>query len=168
MAAIPSATRREIRSTIIHNLSNSASPLFMDVNLNEKAFVPIGDINMHLPMQITDYTDSFSSLIHAENVRLTLLSKRHLPVDIHSVSPPTRTPPAICIHRVPNGLQRSAVFHPTLWYQRTTTLRLLSRRRTQQQTNLPAISSARLRNRAGCLHFPTDPVRGHRKRPRRS
>ncbi|KIX06977.1 fumarylacetoacetase [Rhinocladiella mackenziei CBS 650.93] len=67
-AALPAEERRWIRSTIIQNLFNSKSLLFTDSDLNEKAFVPMDHVQMHLPMIITDYTDSFSSLIHAQNL----------------------------------------------------------------------------------------------------
>jgi fumarylacetoacetase len=71
-AAFEASERRWVRSTIIENVSSGNSQLFTDPSLNEKAFVPAGDVEMHLPMKITDYTDSFSSLIHAENVPIAV------------------------------------------------------------------------------------------------
>lgn len=53
---------------IIDAITNPQSLLSTNTTLNEKAFVPIQNVTMHLPMRITDYTDSFSSLIHAQNV----------------------------------------------------------------------------------------------------
>lgn len=67
-AAFETSERQWIRSVIIESLSSSQSLLFTDPVLNKAAFVPIKDAEMHLPMKITDYTDSFSSLVHAENV----------------------------------------------------------------------------------------------------
>ncbi|KIW99294.1 fumarylacetoacetase [Cladophialophora bantiana CBS 173.52] len=66
-AALPAEHRKRVRSTIIENLSKADSMLFTIAELNEKAFVAAKEVQMHLPMKITDYTDSFSSLIHAQN-----------------------------------------------------------------------------------------------------
>ncbi|KIW85995.1 fumarylacetoacetase [Fonsecaea pedrosoi CBS 271.37] len=66
-AALEGSERRWVRQTIIENVTSEKSVLFTDQDLNEKAFVLARDTQMHLPMDITDYTDSFSSLIHAEN-----------------------------------------------------------------------------------------------------
>lgn len=62
------ADRRAVRATIIESLSNGSSPLFKDVSLNDEAFVHISDVQMHLPMTITDYADFLYFLVHAENV----------------------------------------------------------------------------------------------------
>ena len=72
-AALPANSRRRVRTTIIENLSNPKSLLFTDPELNGKAFVPSKLVRMHLPMQIANYTDSVSSLIHAQNVLLFAL-----------------------------------------------------------------------------------------------
>ncbi|KAF2101143.1 putative fumarylacetoacetate hydrolase [Rhizodiscina lignyota] len=72
-ATFPAADRRAVRTTIVENLTNGSSALYKDDALNTAAFVPLGKIQMHLPMTITDYTDFFCSLVHAENA-LRLLS----------------------------------------------------------------------------------------------
>ncbi len=66
-ASLSLGIRRWTRETIIASLSDPASPLFFKSDLHDKIFVPIGQVQMHLPMKITNYTDSFSSLIHAQN-----------------------------------------------------------------------------------------------------
>lgn len=84
--------RRWVRSTIIQNITNAKSLLFTDAALNEKAFVPLSDVQMHLPMKIGNYTDSFASLIHAENVlcsKVPLLVLTH--ADVSSVSTSSRS-----------------------------------------------------------------------------
>lgn len=67
-AAFETSDRRWVRSMLIDAITNPQSCLVTDTALNAKAFVPIEHVTMHLPMKITDYTDSFSSLIHAQNV----------------------------------------------------------------------------------------------------
>ncbi|KEF53143.1 uncharacterized protein A1O9_11052 [Exophiala aquamarina CBS 119918] len=59
--------RGHIRAAIIKHLTTQSSPLFENKELNDRAFIPLEQVQMHLPMSITDYTDFFSSLVHAEN-----------------------------------------------------------------------------------------------------
>lgn len=49
-------------------LSQKGSPLFSDTSLREKAFFSLDAAQLHLPFAITDYTDFFSSKVHAINV----------------------------------------------------------------------------------------------------
>lgn len=67
-ASLPPNARTKIRATVIKSLSDPKSLLYTDEALNVAAFVQVTDVHMHLPMKITDYTDSFSSLVHAQNV----------------------------------------------------------------------------------------------------
>lgn len=76
-AAFPAADRSLVRLTIIQELSRPDSPLFKDDELNGRAFVPRLKVRMHMPMSITDYSDSFGSLIHAQNVSVFLQSVEH-------------------------------------------------------------------------------------------
>ena len=69
-AALPSSDRTRVRKLIIQNLQDGSSPLFNDEGLNDKAFLPMEQVQMHLPMSIGDYTDFFSSYVHAQNVRV--------------------------------------------------------------------------------------------------
>lgn len=41
--------------------------------VHDKAFIPITDVQMHLPMDIGDYTDFFVGYHHAVNVRQSLI-----------------------------------------------------------------------------------------------
>lgn len=78
-AALPISDRRTVREIIIHHLTTAESPLFKDESLQQTAFIPIQNVTMHLPMRLTDYTDFYSSLVHADKVRLiqTLEVKQH-------------------------------------------------------------------------------------------
>ncbi|KIV92636.1 fumarylacetoacetase [Exophiala mesophila] len=66
-AALPAADRARVRLLIIDLLSQSESMLFQNAELNNKAFILKDHVTMHVPMAITDYSDSFGSLIHANN-----------------------------------------------------------------------------------------------------
>lgn len=68
-AALPTKDRSLVRTIIMDNLSNSKSPLFENQELNSQAFIPLDEVQMHMPLSITDYTDFFSSFVHADNVR---------------------------------------------------------------------------------------------------
>lgn len=57
-----------MRSAIIKVLSDKDSTIFVNTQLNEDAFLPRSRTKMHIPMDTTDYSDSFCSLIHAQNV----------------------------------------------------------------------------------------------------
>jgi hypothetical protein len=69
-AALDAGKRRRVRKEIINMLSRPDSTLFTDLTLNNEAFFRRVDVDMHMPMAITDYSDSSGSLIHAENVGL--------------------------------------------------------------------------------------------------
>lgn len=58
----------EARQTLQTLLSKDTTTLRDNVQLIEKAFVAQVDAKMHLPAQIGDYTDFYSSLEHATNV----------------------------------------------------------------------------------------------------
>ena len=75
--------RRFVRDTIIQHLSNADSPLFKDTTLSSQAFVSIDQVQMHLPMKLTGYTDFFSSLVHAERVRIAPLLYHCLPDNLY-------------------------------------------------------------------------------------
>lgn len=58
-----------MRNAIINALKSKDSALFTDPEINRKAFIRRAEVQMHLPLQTGHYTDSFCSLIHAQNVR---------------------------------------------------------------------------------------------------
>jgi fumarylacetoacetase len=72
-AALPISDRRTVRAIIIHHLTTPDSPLFQDAALQQRAFIPFQNVTMHLPMRLTDYTDFYSSVVHADRVRYKLL-----------------------------------------------------------------------------------------------
>ena len=79
---------RDVRQLLQEELSNNNSFLreFQDIIL-----VPMSDATLHLPVQIGDYTDFYSSIEHATNVgklfrdpeNALLPNWRHLPVGYH-------------------------------------------------------------------------------------
>ncbi|EED14708.1 2-hydroxyhepta-2,4-diene-1,7-dioate isomerase, putative [Talaromyces stipitatus ATCC 10500] len=65
-AALPIAVRHHVRQSIIDNLSDPESLIFTDHTLQSEALLPIDEGKMHLPMRLTDYTDFYTSVVHAE------------------------------------------------------------------------------------------------------
>ncbi|XP_055534788.1 fumarylacetoacetase [Wyeomyia smithii] len=80
----------EIRK-ITQNLLLVGSKLHANVELQQLALVPLFDVKMHLPANIGDYTDFYSSIHHATNVGVMFRGKdnalmpnwKHLPVGYH-------------------------------------------------------------------------------------
>lgn len=76
---------REIRQRLIDLLSRNNSPI------KKEAFIPIQDVQLHLPVAIGDYTDFYASREHATNVGTMFRGKEnalmpnwlHLPVGYH-------------------------------------------------------------------------------------
>uniref|UniRef100_A0A8C5GML0 Fumarylacetoacetase n=2 Tax=Gouania willdenowi TaxID=441366 RepID=A0A8C5GML0_GOUWI len=81
----------ETRRTLQRLLSANESTLRDDVNLRTRAFVPQSSAVMHLPADIGDYTDFYSSRDHATNVGIMFRGKENalmpnwlrLPVGYH-------------------------------------------------------------------------------------
>lgn len=81
----------EARQVIQKLLSKNEPVLKDDIALKAKALVPMSQATMHLPAQIGDYTDFYSSLEHATNVGIMFRGKdnalmpnwKHLPVGYH-------------------------------------------------------------------------------------
>lgn len=71
-AALPKATRSAIRNKIIDTLQYEDSTLFSDLALNNEAFYEQCKAQMHLPMQIGDFTDFLCSRTHSDNVSMPL------------------------------------------------------------------------------------------------
>lgn len=70
-AALDRAVHREVRLTLQDLLSEGTKhPDFLRDNpsLREKALVPINKVNLHLPMEIGDYTDFYAGYHHAFGV----------------------------------------------------------------------------------------------------
>ena len=59
---------KEARATIKEFLSYTNPVLKDDKELKDKAFFNLSDVTMHLPADIGDYTDFYSSLDHAFNI----------------------------------------------------------------------------------------------------
>jgi len=81
-----------IRSHLQELLSKEGPPSLRDAEtLRQQAVVPIADVTMHLPAEIGDYTDFYSSRQHATNVGIMFRGKEnalmpnwlHLPVGYH-------------------------------------------------------------------------------------
>jgi len=92
--SLGSAVWDEIRSTIKLLLSENCTTLKDDADLRKIAFTPINEATMHLPADIGDYTDFYSSKEHATNVGIMFRGREHalmpnwtwLPVGYHGRS----------------------------------------------------------------------------------
>ena len=79
----------EVRQKLQEHLSDYFSPLN-----GSKAIIPMKKVTMHLPVQVGDYTDFYSSIEHATNVgkmfrdpeNALLPNWKHLPVGYHGRS----------------------------------------------------------------------------------
>ncbi|TYI79046.1 hypothetical protein E1A91_D06G257900v1 [Gossypium mustelinum] len=58
---------KEARDTLQKLLSSTEPALRDNMELRQKALVPMSEVEMVLPMEIGDYTDFFSSMHHAKN-----------------------------------------------------------------------------------------------------
>ncbi len=78
-----------VRMEVQKSLCDDQSPL-----KNSSALISMGDVTMHLPVKIADYTDFYSSIEHATNVgkmfrdpeNALLPNWKHLPVGYHGRS----------------------------------------------------------------------------------
>ncbi len=85
---------KETREYLKNILSKDCATLRDDQELREKCLVRIEECIMHLPAQIGDYTDFYSSKEHATNVGIMFRGKEnalmpnwlHLPVGYHGRS----------------------------------------------------------------------------------
>lgn len=76
---------------ITQNLLLEGSELHKNTNLQSTALVPLSSVQMHLPANIGDYTDFYSSIHHATNVGIMFRGKdnalmpnwKHLPIGYH-------------------------------------------------------------------------------------
>ncbi|KAJ9640502.1 hypothetical protein H2199_006041 [Coniosporium tulheliwenetii] len=66
-ASLPRDVRWKTREAIIAALSSKDSPLFTNRNVNEGAFHRLQDVEMHLPMQISEFTDFSCFEEHVRN-----------------------------------------------------------------------------------------------------
>lgn len=81
----------EARATLTQLLSHDEPTLRDNAELRRAAFVPMSSVRMHLPANIGDYTDFYSSRDHATNVGIMFRGKEnalmpnwlHLPVGYH-------------------------------------------------------------------------------------
>lgn len=89
--ALDRAAWTEIRSTLQYLLTAETPTLRDDPVLRAHALHPIDKVTMHLPVNIGDYTDFYSSKEHATNIGTMLRSKEnplmpnwvHLPIAYH-------------------------------------------------------------------------------------
>ncbi|XP_054161429.1 fumarylacetoacetase-like [Oppia nitens] len=81
----------ETRAKLKHLLDKDTDILRDNQDLRQRALVKQSDAQMHLPVQVGDYTDFYSSIEHATNVGVMFRSKenalmpnwKHLPVAYH-------------------------------------------------------------------------------------
>ncbi|CAH4030192.1 fumarylacetoacetase [Pieris brassicae] len=92
--ALKKAYWSEARATIQNLLDVNNQTLQNDSQLRERAFVKQSEAKMHLPAEIGDYTDFYSSIHHATNVGIMFRSKenalmpnwKYIPVGYHGRS----------------------------------------------------------------------------------
>ena len=85
--ALGKTVTNQVRLAIQKTLTDDGSPL----KNHAEAFLPYDNVQMHLPVEIGDYTDFYSSIEHATNVgkmfrdpnNALLPNWRHLPVGYH-------------------------------------------------------------------------------------
>ncbi|MEM7477338.1 MAG: fumarylacetoacetase [Planctomycetota bacterium] len=90
-AGMGKAARLQIRRSVSELLDAENAKIRDDSALCEKVLIPQDAVTMHLPMQIGDYTDFYSSKEHATNVGIMFRGKDnalqpnwlHLPVAYH-------------------------------------------------------------------------------------
>ncbi|XP_053687769.1 fumarylacetoacetase [Sabethes cyaneus] len=90
LMSLDTAAWEEIRN-ITQNLLLEGSELHNNTELQQTALVPLSSVTMHLPADIGDYTDFYSSIHHATNVGVMFRGKdnalmpnwKHLPVGYH-------------------------------------------------------------------------------------
>ncbi|XP_066152444.1 fumarylacetoacetase isoform X2 [Euwallacea fornicatus] len=89
--ALGTAEWKEARERLQNLLSEDEPILRDDAELRQRAFILQSDATMHLPAQIGDYTDFYSSIHHATNVGMMFRDKnnalmpnwKYLPVGYH-------------------------------------------------------------------------------------
>lgn len=78
--------------TVLQKILSAEDPSLRDnAELRSVALIPVSSVTMHLPAQIGDYTDFYSSIDHATNVGIMFRGKenalmpnwKHLPVGYH-------------------------------------------------------------------------------------
>ena len=87
-------TWTDVRTTLQSLLSADNPTLRDNTDLIGKAFHPVDDVTLHMPVQILDYTDFYSSREHATNMGTMFRDKDnallpnwlHLPVGYHGRS----------------------------------------------------------------------------------
>jgi fumarylacetoacetase len=75
--SLPRAAWLEARKTIRELLSKDSSKLRDNAQLRSKAFVPQSAATLHLPAEIGDYTDFYSSIQHATNIGILFRGKEN-------------------------------------------------------------------------------------------
>ncbi len=81
---------QKVRQRLIELLSEGGDSVWEEA-MRARALIPVGDVQMHLPVEIGDYTDFYASREHATNVGIMFRGKEnalmpnwlHLPVGYH-------------------------------------------------------------------------------------
>lgn len=81
---------QKVRQRLIELLSEGGDSVWEEA-MRARALIPVGDVQMHLPVEIGDYTDFYASREHAANVGIMFRGKEnalmpnwlHLPVGYH-------------------------------------------------------------------------------------
>jgi len=89
--ALPATVRRATRARISELLRHDTAELRDDAALLRRVILPLGEVEVRLPVTVGDYTDFYSSREHATNVGIMFRGKEnalmpnwlHLPVGYH-------------------------------------------------------------------------------------
>lgn len=128
---LPIAARQYVRQTLIENLSDSKSSLFTNLQLQSEAILPIEEGQMYLPMKLTDYTDFYTSVVHAETVSIEWAISIASDTSCHRLIRKTGRQGNGCTHStglvgVSNGLQRSRILRTGIRHRCYSSQRILS------------------------------------------
>jgi hypothetical protein len=146
------AAWKEARSTLQSLLSVDNPLLQSNQELRTRAFVSQYDATMHLPAQIGDYTDFYSSIHHATNVGIMFRSKENalMPNWYHFYSRVSRFVQLLLQEVPPGGLPRPGQLRCSFWYPDSSPQRPNSTSRRYQKSlsfgKLYTLSQVRLRS----------------------
>jgi fumarylacetoacetase len=115
---------RALRNKLSEILEASNPVLRDNAELRKKALIPMSEVNMHLPINVGDYTDFYSSIDHATNVgkmfrdpaNALLPNWLHIPVGYHGRASsiiPSGTPIKRPVGQVRPDPEKPPVLAPT-------------------------------------------------------
>jgi fumarylacetoacetase len=137
-----------LRNRLIELFSEVNKTLSLNIVSKANALIPVSLVTMHLPLNIGDYTDFYSSIEHASNVGMMfrdpanalLPNWRHLPVGYHGRSSSiviSGTPVVRPKGQIKPADAPSPVFSPTLQFDFELETAFVIGRNTQLGSSIP-------------------------------